>query len=108
MFQSSYRLREPDKSEDKAERANVVAKYAKENRIDASHALELQSGFPLTKVNCLENTGVLKQVVQRGEKTTMSSKGLGYPKPSIRSIDHEEKRRRCEATDCSIVGLEVP
>ncbi|RRT31652.1 hypothetical protein B296_00058233, partial [Ensete ventricosum] len=35
-------------------------------------------------VNCLENTKVLKQVVESGEEATMSPVGLGYPKAKRR------------------------
>ncbi|RWV90698.1 hypothetical protein GW17_00047080 [Ensete ventricosum] len=37
-FSDHIRLREPDKSEDKAEKANVATKEAKENRISVSPA----------------------------------------------------------------------
>ena len=47
------------------------------------HTWELQSVFPSTKDNCLENTEMLKQGVERGEEVTTSPEGLSYPKQSI-------------------------
>ncbi|RRT62482.1 hypothetical protein B296_00008934 [Ensete ventricosum] len=41
-FSTLIRLREPDKSEDKVESANVATKEAKENRINASPATRWQ------------------------------------------------------------------
>ncbi|RWW74259.1 hypothetical protein BHE74_00017813 [Ensete ventricosum] len=92
------RLREPDKSKDKVEQANVATKEAKKNRIDVS-----------------PNTEVLKQMVERGEKATTSPEGLSYPKAKRRSEKRwtrrsatvsqrrtyrsQRKGRRCKATD---------
>ncbi|RWW70191.1 hypothetical protein BHE74_00022138 [Ensete ventricosum] len=66
------------------------------------HACELQFVFSLTMQNCLENTEVLKQVVERGEEATMSPEGLNYPKAKCLS----EWRRR--ATGSSFMGLAAP
>ncbi|RRT51483.1 hypothetical protein B296_00045701 [Ensete ventricosum] len=98
------RLREPSKSEDKTEQANVATKEDKENRIGASPAtgcrrpyMGLQSVFPSTKGNCSENTGMLKQAVKRGDEATTSPEGLNYP-----------NRWRCKATDSRAMGLAAP
>ncbi|RZR88547.1 hypothetical protein BHM03_00016154 [Ensete ventricosum] len=88
------------------------------------HAWELQSVFPSTKGNCLENTGVLKQVVERGEEATMSPEGINYPKakhwlerkwtrrsvtvPQRRIYRSRRKGRRCKATDSRAMGLATP
>ncbi|RWV94850.1 hypothetical protein GW17_00042578 [Ensete ventricosum] len=85
---STYiRFGESDKSEDKAKEANIATKEAKENKIDVSHTtglrrpcMEIQSIFPSTKENCLENTKVLKQVVKGSEEAITSLEGLSYPK----------------------------
>ena len=37
----------------------------------------------IDQTDCLENTEVLKQEVERGEEAMMSPKGLSYPKSSI-------------------------
>ncbi|RZS26692.1 hypothetical protein BHM03_00060064 [Ensete ventricosum] len=85
---------------------------------------ELQSIFSSTKGNCSENTGVLKQAVERGEEAMMSPQGLSYPK-----VKHRSERRwtrtsaivlqrriyrsprkgyRCKATNNRAMGLTVP
>ncbi|RRT36130.1 hypothetical protein B296_00030381 [Ensete ventricosum] len=47
--------------------------------------------------NCLENTEVLKQVVERGEEMTTSPEGLSYP-----------KSKACKVTDSRAMGLAAP
>ena len=37
----------------------------------------------IDQTDCLENTEVLKQEVERGEEATTSLEGLSYPKSSI-------------------------
>ncbi|RZS12946.1 hypothetical protein BHM03_00044455 [Ensete ventricosum] len=77
----------------------------------AQRPKELQSVFSSTK----ENTEVLKQVVERGEKATMSLEGLSYPKAKRRlemrwtrrsatipqrwTYRARRKGHRCKATD---------
>ncbi|RZS11748.1 hypothetical protein BHM03_00043112 [Ensete ventricosum] len=94
------RLREPNKSEDKTEQANIATKEDKENRIGASPAtgcrrpcMGLQSVFLSTKGNCSENSGVLKQAVKRGDEATTSPEGLNYPKAKCRSERRWIRRR---------------
>ncbi|RZR76201.1 hypothetical protein BHM03_00000833 [Ensete ventricosum] len=74
--------------------------------------------------NCWEDTVVLKQVVERGEKATMSPVGLSYPKAKCR-LEMRWTRRsttvlqrriyrsrmkgcRCKATDSRAMGLTAP
>ncbi|RRT61652.1 hypothetical protein B296_00044038 [Ensete ventricosum] len=85
---------------------------------------ELQSVFPLIKGNCSENTGVLKQVVERGKEATTSSEGLSYPKakrqlerrwtwrsataPQRRIYRLRRKGHRCKTTDSRAMGSAAP
>ncbi|RWV90219.1 hypothetical protein BHE74_00042434 [Ensete ventricosum] len=103
-FSTHIRLREPDKSEDKAD-----------------HVWELQSVFTSTKGNYLKNTEVLKQVVKMSEEATTSPEGLSYLKAkrrlkrrwTRRSATVSQKRiylsrrkgRRCKATNSRAMGL---
>ncbi|RWW74727.1 hypothetical protein BHE74_00017317, partial [Ensete ventricosum] len=54
--------------------------------------------------NCLENTEVLKQEVERGKEATTSPKGLSYPKSkvSIRNEVDSEKRHSAAEADLPI------
>ncbi|RWW53944.1 hypothetical protein BHE74_00039514 [Ensete ventricosum] len=95
-FSAHIRLREPGKSEDKAELAN----------------------------NCLENIEVLKQVVERGEEATTNPEGLSYSKaecqlkrrwtrksvivPQRRTHRLRRKGCRCKATDSRAMGSTAP
>ncbi|RRT66229.1 hypothetical protein B296_00039364 [Ensete ventricosum] len=83
----------------------------------------LQARYLLYK-NCLENTEVLKKVVERGEEATMSTEGLSYPNAkrcskrrwTRRSATVSQRRiyrsrrngRRCKATDSRAMGLTTP
>ncbi|RRT65421.1 hypothetical protein B296_00019755 [Ensete ventricosum] len=66
------------------------------------HSWWLQSVFPSTKENCSENTGVLKQVVERGEEVTMSPERLSYPRAK-----HRSERRRVEAKELYKTSVNV-
>ncbi|RZR71655.1 hypothetical protein BHM03_00006237 [Ensete ventricosum] len=52
---------------------------------NGDHVWDLQSVFRSIKVNCSENTKVLKQVVEWGEEATTNPEGLNYPKAKRRS-----------------------
>ncbi|RWW51819.1 hypothetical protein BHE74_00041794 [Ensete ventricosum] len=74
--------------------------------------------------NCLENTEVLKQVVERSEEATTSPEGLSYPKakrqlerrwtrrsvivPQRRIYRLRRKGRRCKTTDSRAMGSVAP
>ncbi|RRT60736.1 hypothetical protein B296_00009577 [Ensete ventricosum] len=50
--------------------------------------------------NCLENTEVLKQMVERVKEATMSQEGLSYPKNKVsvrKEMDSEEHHSAAEA-----------
>ncbi|RWW55818.1 hypothetical protein BHE74_00037509 [Ensete ventricosum] len=46
--------------------------------------------FPLTKGNCSKNTGVLKQVVERGEEVTTGLEGPKSKASVIKEVDSKE------------------
>ncbi|RZS18276.1 hypothetical protein BHM03_00050516 [Ensete ventricosum] len=91
---------------------------------DKGYASELQSVFPSTKGNCLENTWVLKQAVERGKEAIMSPEGLSYPKakrqserrwthrsvtvPQRQIYQSRRKGHKCKATYSRAMGLAAP
>ncbi|RRT38313.1 hypothetical protein B296_00055885 [Ensete ventricosum] len=88
------------------------------------HARELQSIFLSIKENCLENTEVLKQVVERGEEATTNPERLSYSKaecqlkrrwtrksvtvPQRWTYRLRRKGCRCKATDSRAMGSTAP
>ncbi|RWW50336.1 hypothetical protein BHE74_00043424 [Ensete ventricosum] len=109
-FSAHIRLREPGKSEDKTEYANVATKEVKENRIGASPATRWQR--PCMRV-----------VVERGEEAT-SPVGLSYPKakrrlekrwtrrsstvPQRRIYRSQRKGCKCKVMDSRAMSLTAP
>ncbi|RWW76152.1 hypothetical protein BHE74_00015780 [Ensete ventricosum] len=107
-FSALIRLREPSKSEDKAEKSNVATKETKENIIGMSPATRWRR-------SCM------RVVVGRGEEATTSPVGLSYPKvkrrlerrwtrrstivPQRRIYRSRRKGCRCKSTDSRAMGL---
>ncbi|RWW24537.1 hypothetical protein GW17_00011174 [Ensete ventricosum] len=110
-FSAHILLREPDKSEDKAEKVKVAIKEAKENKIGTSPAIRWRRPY-------------MRVVVERGEEVTTHPVGLSYPKekyrlerrwtrrsttvPQRRIYRSRRKGYRCKETDSRAMGLAAP
>ncbi|RZS19227.1 hypothetical protein BHM03_00051599 [Ensete ventricosum] len=106
-FSAHIRLREPNKSEDKAEVVyhqgrsqiastseshggdSIIQRYDRSSwrvgLLQYSHSLKGARQVRGQSQNCKEDTVMLKQVIERGEEATTSPVGLSYPKAKRRS-----------------------
>ncbi|RWW70458.1 hypothetical protein BHE74_00021857 [Ensete ventricosum] len=78
-FSAHIRLREPDKSEDKAEGAQLP-----KSKVSVRKVVDSEECHNTAKVD-LPIVKKEMQVVERGEEATMSPEGLSYPKAKCRS-----------------------
>ncbi|RRT58270.1 hypothetical protein B296_00021509 [Ensete ventricosum] len=124
-------LREPNKSEDKAEEANVSIKEAKENRIGASPVIGCQRPcmgvaicLSIDQEELLGEHRGFKAGGQKGRGSDNKSKGAQLPKSQVsvrmkmdsedpqcgkgESTNHEERDEKYEATDNSSMGMAAP